>query len=118
MDRINISAHVPAEIAERRSDVGAEISSDDEQAIEAAADRSIKDTDWWNTELEGLNFSRAVAGCMASCMVNLSAAATGNTLAVNAILTALHNCRKTARLSANDEATEKYYAGTLGDGHV
>lgn len=116
MDRLRISGNVPAELAERISDVGAELTLADEVAIQAESERLVRDSDWWGRQLEGINaLTNELPAVVARCMANLDSACAGSEIARDAITTALHNLQKLARKDAHDDATEKYYDGKLED---
>ena len=92
---------------ERQQDRLGEVTAEMETQWDAFAEMSIKDSDWWNSTLEGCCFvSSEVPRTLARCMANLDAACKGDAISTTAILTALSNLQRTARADARDEAID------------
>jgi len=89
----------------------AELDEIDREA-HAAAQESVRDSDWWDNELQGIcDTSKAIPIAMAECRRNFDAACNGDANARDLILRALHAVFKVADRTAYDDEHEKRMDG-------
>lgn len=122
MDRLQLSGAMPAELAERLSDVGRESTMAEAQEIEQTTEKRIDarlaDPRFWADGLDGISETQRVA--------RLLAGVTGATLdracndpagpAMNEILMALAKFQKDTRAALQDEIGEEVEAEMANGG--
>ena len=104
-DRRPMPGAMPAELAERMSDVDDHADLDELAALREAKEKAREDvqtSEWWFDRLEGEASAWSVSEAISRCMREIDAACKGDTIAMRAITTALSNLQASAIQDAED----------------
>ena len=112
MSRRTISGNVPADIAERISDIDDDYTPEEENEIERRTDEIIAKRilwpEYWGSILEGINhLTDELPRQIARCMANIDLACKADEIAIRAITTALSILQAHAKITLRPEAREQ-----------